>query len=170
MATWIIPLLLAGIFVGIPFMTVMRMLSQLPKPRVLCHKRWSQTTNSGVVATVGFYVTLFIRDSYYVGDHTPVQIGAGFLIAALVYTFGLVLILRQYSGLYPEYLVTTGRTGLGLRKVAYRRIQNVERLSQGQGETRLLLETNDGSAFPFTLPAGSVSMLDECIRAGNRGL
>jgi hypothetical protein len=88
-----------------------------------------------------------------------------FVIAALAYGFGLSLILRQFSGLYPEYLVTTGAAGLGIRKIAYRNIEDVEEVWRGHGETRLRIHTIYGNSFLFTIPTGSVRVLHENLKS-----
>ena len=87
-----------------------------------------------------------------------------FIIAAVAYAFGLVLILRQFSGLYPEFVVTTGRSGLSLRKTAYRNIVNIEEVARGYGESHLRLETNYGLTVPLTLPTRHVASLYERVK------
>ena len=68
-----------------------------------------------LIGTITAYVTIFIRTAYYVRGADPAAVLMEFVIAALAYIFGLVLSLRQFAGVYPEYIVTTGRTGLSLR-------------------------------------------------------
>ncbi len=87
-----------------------------------------------------------------------------FVIAGLAYIFGLVLILRQFCGVYPEYIVTTGRTGLSIRKTVYRNITDVEEVSRQGREARLRVITTHGSAIPFTLPTRSVSIFYEKLK------
>jgi hypothetical protein len=84
-----------------------------------------------------------------------------FVIAAVAYIFGLILILRQFAGVYPEFIVTTGRTGLSIRKTVYRNIQNVEEVSLRHGESQLLVTTAGGLKVPLNLPSRSVSVLYE---------
>jgi hypothetical protein len=87
-----------------------------------------------------------------------------FVIAALAYIFGLVLILRQFCGVYPEYIVTTGRTGISIRKTVYRNITDVEEVSRQRGEACLRVITSYGSAIRFTLPTRSVSIFYERLK------
>jgi hypothetical protein len=87
-----------------------------------------------------------------------------FLIASLAYVFGLVLLIRQFKGVYPEYIVWTGRTGLSIRKTTYSNITDVEKLSEGHGETRLRVHTNYG-ILTFTLPTRSVSIFYDRLRS-----
>jgi len=87
-----------------------------------------------------------------------------FVIAALAYAFGLVLILRQFSGLYPDFFVTTGRSGLALRKTAYRNVVNIEEVARGYGESHLRVKTNYGLVVPLTLPTRSVPSLYERVK------
>jgi len=74
------------------------------------------------------------------------------------------LILRQFAGVYPEYIVTTGRTGLSLRKTVYRNIIDVEEISRNRAETTLLVVTNHGMAIRLTLPTRSVSVFYEQLK------
>src|ERR1041384_4930604 len=113
MPNWINALLFATLVVTIPFTMILRILLQLPKPTVLFNRKWPNSLNVVVIALVTAYVTLFIRSTYYVRGVSPLALGFEFLIAALAYALGLVLILRQYSGIYPDFLVTTGTAGLG---------------------------------------------------------
>jgi len=110
------------------------------------------------------YVTIFIRTAYYVRGADPAAVLMEFVIAALAYIFGLVLILRQFAGVYPEYIVTTGRTGLSLRKTVYRNIIDVEEISRNRAETTLLVVTNHGMAIRLTLPTRSVSVFYEQLK------
>jgi hypothetical protein len=87
-----------------------------------------------------------------------------FVIAALAYAFGLVLILRQFAGLYPDFFVTTGRSGLALRKTAYRNVIKIEEVARGYGESHLRVETNYGLVVPLTLPTKSVANLYERVK------
>ena len=94
----------------------------------------------------------------------PAAVLMEFVIEALAYAFGLVLIMRQFSGLYPEFTVTTGRSGLSLRKTAYRNIVNIEELGREHGESRLRLETSYGTVVPLTLPTRDVASLYERVK------
>jgi hypothetical protein len=87
-----------------------------------------------------------------------------FVIAALAYAFGLVLILRQFAGLYPEFFVSTGRTGLALRKTAYRNVTKIDEVVRAYGESRLRIETSYGLVVPLTLPTRHVASLYERVK------
>lgn len=165
MPYWINALLFATLIVTIPFTMILRILSQLPKPLELSHKKWPYLLNVVIVGAITAYVTMFIRSAYYVRGNTPLSNLMLFLIAAIVYGFGLTLILRQYAGIYPEYLVATGAGGLGIRKIAYRNIDDIEEVWSGRGETRLRIDTVHGHRFFVTLPARSVPILHERLHA-----
>ena len=62
-------------------------------------------------------------------------------------------------------LVTTGVAGLGIRKIAYRNIDDVEEVWRGSGETRLRIHTIYGTDFLFNLPTRSVPVLHERLQA-----
>src|SRR5688500_8118067 len=120
MPAWVNALLFSILIVTIPFTMILRILSQLPKPNALSHRRWPGVINLVLIGLVTAYVTIFIRNTYYVRSCSPAVVVTQFVIAAVAYGFVLVLILRQFSGIYPDYLVTTGAAGLGIRKIAYR--------------------------------------------------
>jgi hypothetical protein len=111
------------------------------------------------------YTTIFIRSVYYSRNPNGAALLMAFVIAALAYIFGLVLILRQFSGVYPEYIVSTGRTGLSLRKTVYRNIRDVEEISRNRDEVQLQIITSLGAAIHFTLPARDVSIFYERLKA-----
>ena len=75
-----------------------------------------------------------------------------------------MLILRQFSGLYPEFFVTTGRSGLALRKTAYRNVIKIEEVARARGEARLRVETSYGLVVPLTLPTRHVPSLYERVK------
>src|SRR5262249_53090946 len=125
MPAWISALAVAILVVVIPFTLIVRLMLQLPKAVALSHSRWPMAINFGVVAAITAYTTIFVRNTYYGRGINAVGILMEFMIAALAYIFGLVLLLRQFSGLYPEYIITTGRSGLTIRKTAYRNIIDV---------------------------------------------
>ena len=138
---------------------------QLPPPVALSHRRWPLTANLLVIAAVTVWGAFFIHSAYYRrGLSNPVLILMEFVIAAVAYAFGLALILRQFSGLYPEFFVTTGGTGLALRKTAYRNVIKIDEVSRSRGESRLRVETNHGLVVPLTLPTRHVASLYERVR------
>lgn len=144
---------------------ILRILMQLPKAQALSHRRWPAVLNLMIIGAITCYVAVFIRNTYYVRPRSPLPVFLEFVIAAVAYGFGLALILRQFSGIYPEFLVTTGTAGLGVRKIAYRNIEDVEEVWRGGGETRLRIHTIYGSSFLFSVPTRSVPVLHENLKS-----
>jgi hypothetical protein len=164
MPTIVSALVVAILVVVIPFTFIIRLMLQLPKAVVLSHRRWPLSANFGIVAAITAYTTIFIRNTYYGRSSNLPAVLMEFVIAALAYTFGLVLLLRQFSGLYPEYIITTGRTGLAIRKTAYRSIINIEETGRGAGEAYLRIMTRYGVAHSITLPTRSVQSLYDRVK------
>jgi len=164
MPMWISALVIAILVVVIPFTFILRLMLQLPKPIALSHRRWHLPVNFGVIAAITAYTTIFIRSVYYGRVTNPVSILMEFVIAALAYIFGLVLLLRQFSGLYPEYIITNGQTGLSIRKTAYRNIIDIAEVSRSHGESRLRVGTTHGLVHSLTLPARSVPALYDRVK------
>lgn len=167
MSSWITSLLLAVFVVAAPFTFVLKVLLGLPRPLAASHRRWPRLLNSGLIALLTTAVTIFIRRAYYSVGQAPAETAAEFLIAALAYVFGLVLLLRQFSGVYPEFIVTTGWTGLHLRKTTYRNIERIETVSEKGGETELEIRTARGDFLRLTLPTGSVAIFYDQVRKKN---
>jgi fluoride ion exporter CrcB/FEX len=163
MPSWLTSLLFALLVVTIPFSLLLKIMLQLPKPVALSHRRWPLFLTIGLIGAITAYVTIFIRSAYY-GSADPLAVLMQFVIAALAYTFGLVLLLRQYTGVYPEFIVTTGGTGLVIRKTVYRNIRDVEQLPSRHGETRLIVETTHGHILSLTLPTREVPVFYERLR------
>jgi len=164
MPKWVSSLLFALLVVTIPYSLILKILLQLPKPVALSHRRWPTAGTISLIGIITAYVTLFIHSAYYSRSYNATAVLLEFIIAAVAYAFGLVLILRQFSGLYPEFVVTTGRSGLSLRKTAYRNIVNIEEVARGYGESHLRLETNYGLTVPLTLPTRHVASLYERVK------
>ena len=165
MPSWVSSLVFAILVVVFPYTLVLKILLQLPKAVALSHRRWPIGANLGLVGGVTALVTVFIHSEYYRrGFSSPVVVLMEFLIAALSYAFGLVLILRQFSGLYPEFFVSTGRIGLSLRKTAYRNVVNIEEVARGYGESHLRVATNYGLVITLTLPTRHVASLYERVK------
>lgn len=165
MPSWINALLFGILVVTIPFSMILRILLQLPKANALSHRRWPPALNLVLIGAITAYVTIFIRSAYYVRAGSPLSILLEFVIAALAYGFGLALILRQFCGIYPEFIVTTGAAGLGIRKIAYRNIDDIEEVRRGHGETQLRIHTIYGNSFLFTVPTRSVPILHENLKS-----
>jgi hypothetical protein len=164
MPTLLSALVVAILVVVIPFTLVIKIMLQLPKAVVLSHRRWPLPVNFGIVAAITAYTTIFIRNTYYGRATNPPAILMEFIIAGLAYVFGLVLLLRQFSGLYPEYIITTGSTGLSIRKTAYRNIINVEEAGRSHGEAQLRIATQHGFIHRITLPERSVQALYDRVK------
>jgi hypothetical protein len=165
MPAWISAAIFAILVVIFPYTLIYRILQQLPKPVALSQRRWPLTLNLLIVAGVTAWVTVFIHGAYYRRGLThPLVILMDCVIAALAYGFGLALILRQFAGLYPEFFVTTGRTGLALRKTAYRNVIKIEEASRRRGESQLRVETNYGLVASLTLPTRYVASLYERVK------
>ncbi len=164
MPSWISSITFAVLVVTIPYSLIFRIMLQLPKAVALSHRRWPLAVNAGLIGAVTAYSTLFIHAAYYGRRLNPAAVLMEFVIAALAYAFGLVLLLRQFSGLYPESLVTTGRTGFSIRKTAYRNITAIEEVARAHGESHLRLKTSYGLILRLTLPSQSVPMLYERVK------
>ena len=165
MPSWLSAAVFAMLVVIFPYTLILKILLQLPKAIALSHRRWPLALNIVVIGAVTVWITIFIHGVYYRrGLANPVAVLMEFVIAALAYAFGLALILRQFAGLYSEFFVTTGRTGLSLRKTAYRNVTNIEEVARGRGEWRLRVETNYGLVVLLTLPATHVASLYERVK------
>jgi len=165
MPPWVSAAIFAILVVVFPYTLIFRMLLQLPKPVVLSHRRWPLYLNLLIIGAITGWVTVFIHSVYYRrGQLNPIAVLMEFLIAALAYAFGLVLILRQFAGLYPEFFVSTGRTGLSLRKTAYRNVTKIDEVARAYGESRLRVETSYGLVVPLTLPTRYVATLYERVK------
>ena len=165
MPSWVNALLFAVLVVTIPFTMILHILSQLPRAVASLHRRWPAVLNLVLIGMITAYVTIFIRSAYYERGSSNPSLLLQFLIAALAYGFGLVLILRQFTGIYAEFIVTTGTAGLGIRRIAYRNITKLEEVWRGHGETQLRVHTVYETSFLFTLPTRLVSTLHERLRA-----
>jgi hypothetical protein len=164
MPAWVSALVVAILVVVIPFSLVIKLMLQLPKAVVFSHRRWPLPVNFGIIAAITAYTTIFIRNAYYGRGAKPAAVLMEFVIAGLAYVFGLVLLLRQFCGLYPEYIITTGRTGLSIRKTAYRNIINVDELGRAHGEVELRIVTQHGLRLLMTLPVRSVQALYDRVK------
>ena len=165
MPSWFASLLFAVLVVTIPFTLILKIMMRLPKALALSHRRWPLTASFGLIAAITAYVTVFIQTVYYGRNSDSADILMEFIIAALAYIFGLAMIIRQFSGVYPDYIVTAGRMGLSLRKTVYRNITDVEEVSRSRGETQLRVVTSHGVKIPFALPARDVSIFYERLKA-----
>src|SRR6185295_16658846 len=122
MQAWSTSLLIAVLVATVPFTMFINILLQLPRPLAQSHRRWPLPLNYALIAAVTSYTTYFIHRGYYGDRLTPTQLAGGCLIAAAVFGFALALLHRQFCGVYPEFVITTGKAGFGLRKTRYRNI------------------------------------------------
>ena len=165
MPPWVAALSVAVLVATVPLTWILRVLQALPDPLVLSHRQWPIWGNLTLIGCITAIVTVFIRNVYYGTTPAAAEIGMQFVIVGLAYVFGFVLLLRQFAGLYPEYFVSTGRTGLALRKATYQHIVKVETLSEGRGETSLRIELENGDCLRLNLPTRHLSVLDEQIES-----
>ncbi len=162
---WITSLLFALLFVAAPFGSILRIMQQLPKPLALSHRKWPMALNVGLIGIITGGVAVFIYAAYYRGEFDEMAAVMQFVIAGIGYIFGLVLLLRQFAGVYPDYIIVTGGFGLMIRKIAYRKISNVEEISERHGEATLRVRTGDGASAIFALPARYVSLFHNQVRS-----
>ncbi len=146
----------AAVFLGIlitviPFSFLVRLLQQLPRALVQSHKRWPLIVNGLITAVVTAAVVLFLHRAAD-RSHSGSQIALEFLIAAVVYAFGLVLVLRQFCGVYEEFIITVVAAGLALKKTSYANIVKAEGEDKEGGETQILIETSRGSRVTLIVP------------------
>src|SRR5688572_18902686 len=153
MSSWFTSLSFAILMTVIPLTFVLRLLAQLPPVLAGSHRRWPMWTNSLVIAAVTACVAIFVRTVHLGDSQAPLRIAGTFIIVALVYAFGIVLILRQFCGVYPDYIVTVSRGGLSLRKTSYRNIEDVQHVVEKGGEIPFRIHRSDGNPVVLTLPA-----------------
>ncbi len=164
MPVWLTSLLFAVLVATIPFTLILRILLQLPRASALSHRRWPLPMIFSLIGAVTACITVFIRFAYYGRSTEPLAGLMQFVIASLVYAFSLALVLRQFSGVYPEYIVTAGRMGLSLRKTAYRNIVDVEERAGDRGEVHLIVTTSHGRKLWLPLPARDVGIFYELLK------
>ena len=154
---------MAAFVATVPLLWVFRILTGLPKPLARSHRQWPVSLNLSLIGLITANVTVFIYGIYGDGPADPPGFMLRFLIAAVVYLFGFVLLVRQFEGLYPEYFVTTGRTGLGLRKALYRNITDIDEAPTSKNETRLRIQMRTGETLHLTLPRRDVPAFHKAI-------
>ena len=164
MPSWLTSFVFAVLVVTIPYTLILKIMLQLPPALVLSHRRWPLAATFTLIGVITAYVTAFIRSAYYGRAANPTAVLMEFFIASVAYVFGVVLILRQFSGVYPEYIITAGSAGLSVRKTAYPNITGVQTVSDKHGESRLLVVTNHGMRIPFALPTRHVSIFYERLK------
>lgn len=164
MTPWVAATLIAILVATVPMTWVLRIMRDLPDPILSAHRRWPAWANSILIAVVTACVAVFIRFAYYSSPRAPAESGLQLLIACVIYVFGMVLLVRQFVGLYPEYFVTAGRSGLAVRKAVYSNIAGVETIRETQTETLLRIQTISGESLRLELPTAQVALLFDAIR------
>ena len=91
-----------GIFVSVmPFSFLLWLLYRLPRALVASHRRWPLILNCLLATGVAASTALFFQRAA-AERHGMAGIVAEFMIAAVIYGFGLVLLLRQFCGAYED--------------------------------------------------------------------
>jgi len=163
MQAWSTSLLIAVLVATVPFTMFINILLQLPRPVAESHRRWPLPMNYALVAAVTSFTSYFIHRGY-VGPRSSFEIAGGCLITAVVYGFALALLQRQFCGVYPEFIVTTGPAGFGLRKTSYRNIKDIETAAERPNETEFRIHTEHGRVLAFTLPKRYVSIFFDHVQ------
>jgi len=151
-----------------PFSFLLWLLQKLPPPLVRSHHRWPLVANFILVAGVTVFTALFFRRAAS-ETHGLVGIIVEFLIAAVIYGFGLALLLRQFCGVYEDFIITVGMAGMLLWKTSYTNIANAEVRASGAGEARIRIETARGALLFLTLPTYGVERFYAQVRKKHSG-
>lgn len=165
MPPWTTAFVFSALLVVFPYSMVLKLLFELPKPVALSHRRWPLWANYGIVAAVTMVSAYFIRAHYLEPMRSEAIAMPAFLVVAVAYAFGLHLLFRQFSGVYDDFVVTTGAAGLMPSKTAYSRIRNVEQ-KPCRSEVVFRLSTDDGRALELTLKPRDAHLLTERLRRG----
>ena len=159
-----------GIFVSIiPFSFLLWLLYRLPQALVASHRRWPLILNCLLATGVAASTALFFQRAAAERHSGMTGIVAEFMIAAVIYGFGLVLLLRQFCGAYEDYVITVGLAGLLLWKTSYTNIAKAEARDIGGGEMRIRIETARGGMLSLTLPAKHVERFYAQVRKKHSG-
>ena len=158
-----------GIFVSVmPFSFLLWLLYRLPRALVASHRRWPLILNCLLATGVAASTALFFQRAA-AERHSMTGIVAEFMCAAVIYGFGLVLLLRQFCGAYEDYVITVGLAGLLLWKTSYTNIAKAEARDIGGGEMRIRIETARGGILSLTLPAKQVDRFYAQVRKKHSG-
>jgi hypothetical protein len=161
--------LVFGIAVSaIPFSFLLWVLYRLPAPLVASHRRWPLLVNCLLMTGVTASTALFFQRAAVQADSIA-RIVLEFLIAAVIYGFGLALLLRQFCGVYEDFIITVGAAGLLLWKTSYTNIAKAENQEIGGGEIRIRIETARGGRLSLTLPARDVERFYAQVRKKHSG-
>ena len=161
--------LVFGILVSAaPFSFLLWLLQRLPAPLVRSHRRWPLIANCLLMTGVAAFTALFFQRAAS-ETHGLVGVVVEFFIAAVIYGFGLALLLRQFCGVYEDFIITVGMAGMLLWKTSYTNIANAEVRASGAGEARIRIETARGALLSLTLPAHSVERFYAQVRKKHSG-
>jgi len=157
-----------ALFVGVlvtvlPFSFLLRLLQHLPAALVQSHRRWPLLVNGLIIAGVTTVIALFLHRAAD-RSHGLLQVAIEFFIAIVVYGFGLVLVLRQFCGVYEEFIITVVFAGLALRKTSYANMVKVEGEDKNSGETEIVIETSKGTRLSLILPTPAVERFYTHVR------
>ena len=161
--------LVFGILVSaIPFSFLLWVLYRLPSPLVPSHRRWPLLVNCVLMTGVAASTALFFQRAA-IQAHGIQGIVVEFMIAAVIYAFGLALLLRQFCGVYEDFIITVGAAGMLLWKTSYTNIAKAESHDSGGGETRIRIETARGGQLSLTLPTHQVERFYAQVRKKHSG-
>lgn len=163
MNPWLASASIAVLVATVPLGWVLRILRDIPAPVVRSFRRWPDWANILLIAAVTSIATVFIRLVYYRPVPEPVTIAFQFVIAGLVYIFAIVLLLRQHVGLYPEYFITVGASGLALRKSSYRNVVDFAPSAESGREVRMAVTMGSGERVILHIPAHHVPTFRELV-------
>jgi hypothetical protein len=156
--------LVFGVFVSaIPFSFLLWVLYRLPTAIVASHRKWPLILNCLMMTGVAASTALFLQRAAMNPYDIRGLVGQ-FLIATVVYGFGLVLLLRQFCGVYEDYIITVGMAGLLLWKTSYTNIAKAETRDAGGGEKTIFIETARGGLLKLTLPTTGVDRFYTQVR------
>jgi hypothetical protein len=161
--------LVFGILASVaPFSFLLWILYRLPRPIVASHHRWPISVNALLMIVVAVTTALFLERAA-VRDHGLIGVFVEFLITAGIYGFGLALLLRQFCGVYEDFVITVGAGGLLLWKTSYTNIAKAETREGGGGEKEIWIETARGGLLTLTLPAADVERFYAQVRKKHSG-
>ena len=153
---------------ALPFSFLLWILYRLPQPLVRSHRKWPAMANFLLMVGVTVTTAIFFERAT-VRDHGLAGVLVEFLIAAGIYGFGLVLLLRQFCGVYEDFIITVGVGGLLLWKTSYTNIAKAETREAGGGERQIVIETARGGLLSLTLPPGDVERFYAQVRKKHAG-
>lgn len=158
-----------GILISVvPFSFLLWMLYRLPRPLIASHRRWPLVVNCLLMTAVAASTTLFL-DRAMIRANGLSGVIVEFVIQGVIYGFGLVLLLRQFCGVYEDYIITVGMAGLLLWKTSYTNIAKAESRESGGGEAKIRIETARGGVLSLTLPVQHVESFYAQVRKKHAG-